>query len=926
MRFRCFVLSTLLAGVASVSSGQQNPILQWEFDGTNPYLKKLGWDTEGRGAAARNLLKLPEGLRLAAKINGGTTWIPTYGRPTIVQYPAGGVTYRIDMGDGITLVWTITEETGAVLAQDFSVVEAGQGRVDALQLQFLFDPLVTPTAIVPGSWDSDPDNFLRPPLVISAADSGQMYLEAPAGAVIQGVLAGERTTAPFYSYMGLNLARPPYTVRLRPIYLLRPALVSSQLAWDLARRGWWNAFHPSAHWTNQYRDVPSGILANNVISVPCALALQFPADSAFWIPELVPGISAMTQVRRAIEWWLDLHTTQGKGVEGCLEPQVPPGTPPSRRYLLDGNPGVLIAAWDYVEATQDVVWLEQRYDKLQAVSSFLEARRGNDGLVLCDNNGLPNDLTSSADRACGWFDVVASGHKDAYVNAFVYRAWRGMATLAARLGRSADQAHYTSLANDLKASYRPVFYDPTVGWLGWWVDTSGTRHTYSSIVVNGLAIEYGLIDPVEGRDILQRLRAKMAAVGFTRFDLGVPHVLEPILPGDYVPMTFGAPQANDGSDTLGVYENGGITAGHVLHFLAAHYVVGDPGPAEEILWPMLHRLHVGGFQSGGPRTPLQAIDWTTWNGAPSGYEGMLADVYRLPQAVFLREPAARQRFYAHLYPGGSVPPGAPTPPDPPADPPPTCANVKPYDGSGVTAAWEEGENGPVVVTSGDKYWRISGDPMSGMFTAAGFIDDLPDWSTAPRVGGLRPWDCEGVSAVSRNVVGGGLHMISFDRWWELRANGSWGIGDTLQTLWAGPNGPQPVGNRLPWTDPGITASWAAVDGTSRTYVSRDLYWRRSWNGTAWIWSQGYVSTLPGWASAPRVDTLLPWESDGVTAAFRATGRLWILNKDKYWRLDEGTGAWQSGRLVDIWAAAPPACGTPPQGVIPPTDAMCPGNN
>jgi hypothetical protein len=44
----------------------------------------------------------------------------------------------------------------------------------------------------------------------------------------------------------------------------------------------------------------------------------------------------------------------------------------------------------------------------------------------------------------------------------------------------------------------------------------------------------------------------------------------------------------------------------------------------------------------------QGIDWTTWEGKPSGYEGYLADSFRFLQAVLLREPSFRAKFYRPL--------------------------------------------------------------------------------------------------------------------------------------------------------------------------------------------------------------------------------------------------------------------------------------
>ena len=70
--------------------------------------------------------------------------------------------------------------------------------------------------------------------------------------------------------------------------------------------------------------------------------------------------------------------------------------------------------------------------------------------------------------------------------------------------------------------------NPQTGWLAWWKSADGELHDYASPIVNGLAIEYGLVEPDQGREILDRLWKKIDEVGFTRFDLGVPPMLMPV--------------------------------------------------------------------------------------------------------------------------------------------------------------------------------------------------------------------------------------------------------------------------------------------------------------------------------------------------------------------------------------------------------------
>lgn len=167
--------------------------------------------------------------------------------------------------------------------------------------------------------------------------------------------------------------------------------------------------------------------------------------------------------------------------------------------------------------------------------------------------------------------------------------------------------------------------------------------------MNGLAIEYGLVEPSQGRRILSLLRQKMKDVKFTRFDLGLPCTLEPVRRADYLqPSGLGVPSREDGADTFQNYMNGGISAGHALHFIMAYHMVGQPERGDEILNAMLERQTRVGFQNGVQNSANKGIDWTDWTGAPKGYEGYLADVFMFMQAAVLREPSLRARFYRPL--------------------------------------------------------------------------------------------------------------------------------------------------------------------------------------------------------------------------------------------------------------------------------------
>jgi hypothetical protein len=91
----------------------------------------------------------------------------------------------------------------------------------------------------------------------------------------------------------------------------------------------------------------------------------------------------------------------------------------------------------------------------------------------------------------------------------------------------------------------------------------------------------------------------------------------PVRRGDYLqPDGLGVPSRGDGSDTFQNHMNGGISAGHALHFIMAHHIVGDPEKGDRILRAMLGRHSAVGFQNGARNKANEGIGWATWDGAP----------------------------------------------------------------------------------------------------------------------------------------------------------------------------------------------------------------------------------------------------------------------------------------------------------------------
>jgi len=616
---------------------ESSPLLHLEADPKRPLVPVLSWDTEGGSRARSNLLR--SGAGVGVRVREGDRWLDGIELPAEVHSSAESTRYRLQLTPGCSLRWDVTVSPGA-LAMTLAAEGSEAILPGSLEMVFPFDPMVTPTTVLPSLWREN--GGFDAPLVISSPDFGQMLLRTSPAAGVTGRLEGDREK----HTIDLVLELPRLdggsvcSLSLSPAMLEAPVGLEDESFWRAARRGWYNAFQPSARWGAQGRpfSAPAGILANNVISDPCSFSLVFYADHMLWTPMAAEGVPVANLVRRAAEFWLVQRTHTTGEVVGYWD------------YVnfLDANTGPLVAAWDYAEATGDLAWVEKSVPNLELVGDFL-ARRDQDldGLVEATQSGNAGTLLGP-DRSCNWFDAVNHGHKDAYSNALIYRAWRCLADLEARLHRDEQRLRYSRLADKLKAAYSRVLLNPETGWIAGWRSEDGKLHDYASPVANGLAIEYGLVAPDLGRRILNRFWAKMDAAGFQRFDLGIPPNLEPIHRSDYLQPGLGCPQREDGTDTFQQYENGGITAGQILHFLAANYRVGYGDKADRVLRAMLRRQQEDGFENGVQNAYPHGIDWTTWEGKPCGYEGYLADVYYFLQAVVLREPALRDRYYRPL--------------------------------------------------------------------------------------------------------------------------------------------------------------------------------------------------------------------------------------------------------------------------------------
>ena len=582
-------LALLLGLIALPTANAADPVVRIDQIAASSTITHLSWDTEGGARADRNLLREP-----------------------------------------ITAVRAQSDQTGG-----FSLTTATGN------LRLPFNPVVASTSIIPARWHED--GTFELPAILNAPDFGPLVVTQVEGPAFRGRFEGDRKLK---RAEVLLTASGPATLQFKPLLLPAPEGLKDSRYWPLARRGWLNAIQPTSRWGEQNRpfSAPAGMLGNNVISDPASCSLWFYADQAFFIPEPVPGVNLMPLVRRTIDYWID--TKMIKDVSGAETGELICYW--DYAHFLDANAGPLIAAWAYVEATGDRDWLIRKIGRLEKVADFLLSRDiDHDGLIEATQSGNLYTL-KQPNRSCAWWDAVNCGHKDAYTNALCYRAFRCLADLETQLGRTTQAARYTTAADRLKAAFFPSLYNEKTGLLGWWRSEDGTLHDYAAPTICALAIDYGLVPTDAARAMLDRLWQKMEEVQFTRLDLGLPTNLVPLHPGAYLQPAYGAPKQLDGRDTFGIYMNGGISAGHSLHFIAAHYQVGDTARGDRVLEAMLPRQFRGEFQNGVQDEAMKGIDWTTWDGQPSGYEGYLADSFRFLQAVLMREPALRQKLLRPL--------------------------------------------------------------------------------------------------------------------------------------------------------------------------------------------------------------------------------------------------------------------------------------
>jgi len=360
-----------------------------------------------------------------------------------------------------------------------------------------------------------------------------------------------------------------------------------------------------------------GTLSNNGASMPCAISMDTWAAFVFGFGEAVPGMPAHELLRHSLERWLDGGQSYADGriiQEGEIHDA-------QDEYLMTGTAALLGLA-DYLNHGATDEWFHRYLSPIRERIAAMKTRDlDDDGLV---ESPWRTGVSGSGQWSTCWFDVTSFGWKDAFTNAILHPALRRLAIAFSRHDLEQESTALTSWADQLKAHYLPAFLNPATEWIAGWRCRDNQLHDYAFLMVNGCAINAGLVPHEQARDICERLLAEARKVGMPDAVYGLPGNLWGIPDEDLADIMQGF--------SFGYYQNGGRNHSQARHFTSALYRTGFTAEADELL----RRMCVGYAEArtfGGNKSGL---DWRYWDDRQCGYEGLLTDQFGVLEVILQR--------------------------------------------------------------------------------------------------------------------------------------------------------------------------------------------------------------------------------------------------------------------------------------------------
>ncbi len=588
------------------------------FSLRRPALTFLSWDCECTGRQSENLLE--EGsLKQTMAANPawqGPLWFDDNGRIGPFQMGEGAVSvegarityHRFQIGANVTA--TVSFELQAEqlvmdaeweIAQDATAYEAEVWR-------FLFNLKKAVTCVLAPLINPHSDGAQGRcafPAVLHAPNFGSIRLSLLEGDALLGMdshradaqlWAGIVAGAEVQAGGDLFLKAGRHKIRLK----IEPVAAPPEKSPDHpAYRRMWAGFFG-------FRPELMG-MSNNSASVNCLFTIHQFADGA-----RAHGRGGIPDVHGMTRYSLELLLRGGSGY----------GYP---EYFMDSNPSCVIAAGVLSADDQDTCWLEQYWSRIRDRAEAIMGLRNDEGLVVCTKY-----TANSGERiwSCNWWDVVTFGHIDAYSNALAFRALSLAAGMAHRLGYGEDASRYARSAAKLKEAYWSTLFNPATGWIAGWKSADGQLHDHAFVMINSMAICYGLVPPAERAPLMDRIQTRFKELGYTSWMYGVPGVLAPLPAQDTPKHGSGGLNREDGRDLFEVYQSAGATMSMAYYYIRALGLLNRPERAEieqAILDSFEARIPVGGLHTG--------TDWRMWDGTCCGYEGLLTDQYYVLVAI-----------------------------------------------------------------------------------------------------------------------------------------------------------------------------------------------------------------------------------------------------------------------------------------------------
>ncbi|HMB89673.1 MAG TPA: hypothetical protein VKP65_02425 [Rhodothermales bacterium] len=580
----------------------------------------LALDEEGQSQTTQNLLRHAPGLFFQ-----GPHLHPVGSAPVISpalrnkvrgtsRVQGNRVTYTIDIegtGQRYRLAWEVLPDRLMLRAerQGEEALRAWHSSVWNLAL----NSTVAPAHVIGATIRESETGLMPLPAWLHAPRFGSFKIEADA--------ATEATFLRSDAFRHLDMTTAEIKLGELPQpegdYLLPAGRYRAQIEWQLAQPEIPLQEHTPPEIARAVRNASltamtyradTATLSNNGASMHCPICMDNWSATTTRLGALLPNVQAVDLLRDSLERWLDGGPgyTSGRLLQDGELHQA------EDEYLMTGT-ACLLGLADFLEHTGTPDWLARYREPIRRQLDRMRARDlDGDGLI---ESPYRTGVSGTGQWSTCWFDVVSYGWKDAFSNALLYPALVKLADVLPRLEQPNLADGLRDWAKQLRAAYRPTFFNPETGWLAGWRCKEDKLHDYAFLAPNGAAVNGGLLDKDDARAIMERLWGETLRVNLPDPYLGLPGNLWHIPDEDLSDIMQGFP--------LGYYQNGGRTHSQSRHFVGALYRVGMLQEANY----MLSRLCKGladGTVYGGCRSGL---DWRYWDGRPCGYEGLLTDQF-----------------------------------------------------------------------------------------------------------------------------------------------------------------------------------------------------------------------------------------------------------------------------------------------------------